>query len=335
MALRTNLVHEILNLAKAVTIDVTASDPLCKWIKEPSVSHIRAVQRAIHLSTARDMKCLNDPHFLLALTSLPTIACFLYSTLFVAVRNLLRRFRASNPTWHKGPTSHRDKIAVDWDSFALCFLQGFQYLNERLRLQKNCSIATLQTASVTSLPFSSHTFDGVLTSPPYATRIDYAINSLPELAILGLDDNLLTSLRSATIGSPVLSRKTASLESGGLISQNGIAIIDAIRNHSSKGSRSYYMPWMHGYLSALQQGLSEIHRTVAPHGTICMVLQDSYYKSLHIDLQRIVTEMLSALGRSLVARHDFPVATLRSRMNPRARRHLDARNNSESLLVFN
>ena len=94
------------------------------------------------------------------------------------------------------------------------------------------------------------------------------------------------------------------------------------------------MPWMLQYLLGLQEGLSEIVRTTLPCRPICLVLQDSYYKALHIDLQRVAVDMFLTFGKSLAVRYDYPVRSLRSNMNPRARQHLDTRSNSESLLVF-
>lgn len=91
---------------------------------------------------------------------------------------------------------------------------------------------------------------------------------------------------------------------------------------------------MANYLRSLQAGLLEIHRIVRPDGVICVVVQDSYYKEIHIDTQCIVAETLKAAGRALVARHDYPAP------NPRRRQHNGdssctvKRPSTESLLVF-
>lgn len=45
---------------------------------------------------------------------------------------------------------------------------------------------TLKTGTSTDLPVKSETIDLILSSPPYCTRIDYAIATLPELAILSV-----------------------------------------------------------------------------------------------------------------------------------------------------
>ena len=175
-------------------------------------------------------------------------------------------------------------------------------------------------------------YSAVLTSPPYATRIDYVRGTLPELAVLGADDAFITALRKETTGTPVVHGRGDQTQP--LESEYGLSILEQIGDHVSKGSRSYYFPWMHAYLMSLQQGLSETCRTVEPGGTICIVVQDNYYKELRIDLQLIVTEILVSLGRDLVDRRDHPATNLRSRANPRAKRHVVERHNTESLLVF-
>jgi hypothetical protein len=90
---------------------------------------------------------------------------------------------------------------------------------------------------------------------------------------------------------------------------------------------------MANYLNGLQQGLKETVRVVRT-GPICIVVQDSHYKELRVDLQRVVIESMTAMGRQLSSRDDFDAPNLRARMNPRAARHLTDRRNSESLLVF-
>ena len=215
------------------------------------------------------------------------------------------------------------------------FLGRVRYLRDRLSLDGELiasNSGAFQTASATRLPFPTGLFDAVLTSPPYATRIDYVKGTLPELAVLGADEAFLTALRSETTGSPVVKGHSGK-PAEPLASKFGLSILDQITIHPSKGSRDYYFPWMHSYLSSLQTGLSETSRTVGPTGTICIVVQDSYYKELHIDLQRIVTEMLHSLGRSLADRRDFPTTNPRSRSN-RSGLNVMQRRNTESLLVF-
>ena len=263
--------------------------------------------------------------------------CLFYTALFGAIRSLLRRFRASNPMWLKDPPTYRHRLGTSWGKLEALFRQEFSFLQERLTLDSathEAAMAKLHAGSATSLPFPDDHFGGVLTSPPYATRIDYVMGTLPELAVLGADREFLAALRQAITGTPVVAGRPDGQRGSDILSEYGRSVREAVEQHPSKGSKHYYVPWIHNYMLGVQQGLSETVRTVRPGGRICVVVQDSRYKALHVDTQRIVIETLASFGKALVAREDFPAPTVRSRMNPRASQHLKDRKHTESLLVF-
>ena len=313
-------------------------DPLERWMRADAVGRVRAIQDGIHALLTDTPPRTGRESISAAADGLPLLACFFYSALFARVRDLVRRFRTTNPMWLKAPDSRRDRIAPGWGTLSGVFLERVQYLRDRLSLDRELDVSDgdpFRTASATCLPFATGLYDGVLTSPPYATRIDYVKGTLPELAVLGADDEFLDALREESTGTPVVKGRASDQGDEVLISQYGISILSQIGSHPSKGSRSYYRHWMRRYLIGLQAGLFEINRTVSSGGRICIVVQDSYYKELHIDLQRVIIETIEGLGRRLTNRDDYPATRLRSRMNPEARRHLVHRTNIESLLVFN
>ena len=97
-------------LAAAREEEPTESQPndlLRVWIQPRGVGRLRAVQRAIH----RTLMPRHPPPSLrpveLAADTLPIKVCFYYSVLFFVVRDLLARFRTSNPMWLKAPRSDR------------------------------------------------------------------------------------------------------------------------------------------------------------------------------------------------------------------------------------
>ena len=63
-------------------------------------------------------------------------------------------------------------------------------------------------------------------------------------------------------------------------------------------------------------------------------MQDSFYKDIHLDIQRFVIETLTMSSRQLRERDDFPVKHLLSQTNPKAKRYLQHRSNRESVLLF-
>ena len=325
----------ILEMARGLGSGPNTGDLLERWMRADAVGRVRSIQDAIHvLLTDRDRRTRHE-NISTEADSLPLLASFFYSALFATVRDLLRRFRTTNPMWLKTPDSYRHRIGTAWGTLSAVFLERVQYLRDRLSLDREVTGSDggpYQTASATCLPFATGLYSAALTSPPYATRIDYVRGTLPELAVLGADDAFLSALRKETTGTPVV--RGRGNQAKPLMSEYGLSILEQIGIHPSKGSRAYYFPWMHGYLVSLQEGLSETSRTVESGGSICIVVQDSYYKELRIDLQRIVTEILASLGRARTDRRDFPARNLRSRTNLKAQRHAIKRHYTESLLVF-
>ena len=331
------LATRILHTAEDIACALHQDDLLLTWLRPQAVRPIRAIQHAIHLllTDCNPEDCPKEG-FSTAADSLPIVACFYYAALFSAVRDLLNRFGTTNPTWLRHPRTHRHRLAPTRGKLHATFLARIAFLSDRLSLHKDQSCLTaqpFQTGSATALPFRTACFDGALTSPPYATRIDYVTATLPELAVLGLHGDSLASLRRNTIGTSSIKEFPDGLL-GPMQSRYASKVLEDVLSHSSKGSRTYYGPWMRNYLVHLQASLAEISRLVAPAAPICIVVQDSYYKELLIDLQRIIMETLGAFGRPLACRYDYTVTNPRSQVNPKARNHFTRRKNTESLLVF-
>lgn len=327
--------RQIGRIARRVGADVIPGDLLSKWIRDDAVQRIRAMQAGIDqvLSSSSPRKIPGE--LLQTADSLPMLACFFYTVLFATVRDLLARFRATNPTWVLNPPSRLHRIVPTWATLQNAFEARVAYFRDRLRVDhqfEEHAFPTVATGYAGAQPFESGVFDGALTSPPYATRIDYVKGVLFELAILGANEPAIAHLRRKTTGTPIV--RGTDEGSQELRSAYGYSVLQAIRSHSSKGSTSYYWPWMSNYFCGLQAGLLETSRCVKRRAPICVVVQDSHYKEIAVNLQQFVIETFASEGRELEERQDFVVGPLRSRMNPRARFHLPARNNLESLLVF-
>lgn len=326
------LAKKILAAARHFSRSPDEGDLLLKWMRPDAASRIRGVQAAIH-SHLTDARCALVGGPSQWAERLPHLAAFYYCALFATVRGMLLPFRTTNPTWLTEPSHARCRVAPSWQSVRAAFLDRTAYLRERLSVDPSETGAScsLYTASADKLPFKNAAFDGVISSPPYATRIDYVKGTLPELAVLGVSEEELSLLRTRTTGTPVVAGHPKQCDVSSPYAQD---LIELISGHRTKGSAAYYGPWIDKYFSSLAASLRETNRVVKSGSPIAIVVQDSYYKELRIDLQRVVVEIMSALGRRTSIRHDYAAKNLLSNMHPFARKHAQKRANTESLLVF-
>lgn len=309
-------------------------EPLSEWLLAPAVRDIRKLQRSIHIVTSADAPlelelARADPE---ASARLPLVTAFFYAALFAACRDLLRPFRGTNPTWLKAPEA-RHRLRPSEKKIHAAFVDRVKYLSARLMVDRSdvADLSTIRTGVADDLLEKGARFDACLTSPPYATRIDYVRSAIPELSVLGLSPSSIAALRRQATGTPVV-RGVASPDTR--LPTVASELVAGIASHGSHGSANYYAPWLKNYLSQLHGTLGAISASVNPSGRIALVVQDSYYKSIHIDLQAIVQASLAEFSRELVGRHDFEVTRSMSFMNTRARGHLPTRMHRETLLVF-
>ena len=108
-------------------------------------------------------------------------------------------------------------------------------------LAKNCDLAesTIEVASSHSIPLPDQSVYAVISSPPYCTRIDYAIATKPELALLGCPiDNELKKLRDLMTGTPTILEFQAQIDPNW--GKECVSFLEKVINHRSKASKSYY-----------------------------------------------------------------------------------------------
>jgi len=306
-------------------------DPICQWFRIPAATELRLLQRAIDVVLVGSPQ-RND------LSVFSDLAAFYYTAAFETCRGLLTTFRSTNPTWIRIPKNGRLKLSPSRDRIINLFLQSVDKLAERLNVQSDkidragrVDGAQIFLGDSRQLPVETDSVSACLTSPPYCTRIDYVIATRAELAIMNIKFEALRTLRERCIGSPTMraTQKTVSINN-----DSAQRLVKRIKTHGSWAADSYYAPYFTNYVSDLEKSISEIHRVVSTTGRIGLVVQDSYFKDIHIDLQGLVVSMMKDQRRSLSERHDFKVGASRVKMNPRSQVYLKSKTPKESLLIF-
>lgn len=119
-----------------------------------------------------------------------------------------------------------------------------------------------------------------------------------------------------------------------LMSDTANELVRLVASHPSHGSQNYYARWLAKYFIDLEASVLKISTAVRPRGPIGLVVQDSHYKNLPINLQRVVSETMTAVGRAQVERIDFKVPHPLTNINHAAQRNLSEREYHESLVIF-
>ncbi len=289
---------------RSAAVPLNPDDPLLKWLDRPSVARLRALQSALIGSTRLNASDVSD---------LGSVEAFWLSLLFNTARRATKAWQSSNPTWVKSPR-HSQPAKLFWRpmvsatyaaAISVVAIPAAKYMTTRVVLGTSTDLAGYGIEP-----------DLVLGSPPYCTRIDYAIATRVELSVLGYTDTEQLALRRALIGTttvpPVYSLHTPAL---GVTAQRTLA---AIASHPSKASGTYYWKWLAQYLAEYAASLAQLAQLTSRSGTIGLVVQDSYYKEVHLDLAQITTELLAACGWQPYRSYAFPMRRSFAQLNPRA-----------------
>lgn len=329
------LLADIVAKAKCTKRQPQVGDPLTIWFTPNAAVAVRSIERAIYrllVSADQDEDALDSAG------DLSTLAAFFYVALFRAVRSLVHPFRASNPTWIIRPVSPncriKPKASKVWQCFSDYVTQMVSNSSSMLEKPKRrASDFTIKVASSDNLPLGRETVDFVLSSPPYCTRIDYGIATLPELSVLGFEVNKrLGELRARLIGTPTVQSDTP--EPSNSWGNACVDLLERVSNHRSKAARSYYYKTYVQYFSAMSHSFSELGRCLKRRGQCILVVQDSYFKDVHVDLATIFAEMGRAAALDLCHQVDFPINRTLGSVNLKSRRYRRLSSATESVLCF-
>ncbi len=315
----------------AQTPSSAADDLLRTWFTRDTVTRIRRVEERLRATFVPEAQGL-------PLALLPEIgaispdAAILYTGLFLLLRDLLDSYRVTNPTWLRRVAEKR-RLSVTEQALS----DGLYHRVERLllrphRLPPPGAPPRLAIANATSLPLPDRTIDAIVSSPPYCTRLDYAIATAPELAILGFSAPMLDGLRRRLLGTTAISRTRpkASVCWG----QTCCRFLRDLGKHPSKDSGGYYLKTHLAYFDQLYNTLAELARVLKPKGHCVLVVQDSYYKEILNDLPKITVEMCSSLGLRQTRCVRFPTRPALGDINGQARKYRPITRPTECALFF-
>ena len=145
-----------------------------------------------------------------------------------------------------------------------------------------------------NLPCPDGSIDAVVTSPPYLTRLDYAVATAPELAVFGIDWRGREGIRGCLMGTTTTARAREANPDD--FPAGARRLFRRIATHPTKDSSGYYLKQFSQYFSDTTSLVAEIVRVLRPGGSAILVVQDSWYKSLKVNLGELFLEFFAAAG---------------------------------------
>ena len=316
------------------TLELKPYDPLLTWFCPNSVASVRAIEAALQRLLIDDRICTSIKNR--GADDVSDIAAFFYVVIFRTIRQILRPFLTSNPTWIKQPRFQSARLRPAPSTVRDIFHSLATRMIPPADGHSRASIRgekTISVASSESLPLPDSSVHCVLGSPPYCTRIDYAVATSPELAMLGygLEDEFDT-LRRGLIGTSTVPTDVPEIQPN--LGRRCLRFLKRLSQHPSKASSTYYYKNHAQYFVSMATSLSEIRRILKTGGQCILVVQDSYYKDIHNDLPDILTEMAALRALRLSDRIDFPSGRTLAGVNPGAREYRTTFSAVESVLTF-
>ena len=305
-------------------------DPLHFWFSPTAAAHLRGLQMSTHRLLVDSTNAA--PSSLISTRSMSTLAAFFYVALFRTIRILIAPTAGTNPTWWKEPAED-GKLRPTRRHIVAAFSDAATELGRGLhgaRLDVAVDV-TLDVADSRDLPLPDQAINAVITSPPYCTRIDYAVATRPELSVLYYSDDQVSDLRAAMVGTPTMTHESAHPEAWGTAATQ---FLQAVAAHGSRASATYYLKYYQQYYAGIWVSLHELRRVTRPGAPCVLVAQDTFYKELLNDTPGIMLEMAQAAGFSERTRYDFVVPRTKAGMNPKARQYRKSSAATESILVL-
>lgn len=303
-------------------------DPLLMHLTPRSVKYVRAIVQSILSS--------NDDHELASINIdvarlLPGQAVSL--TLLMNSVKALSPKTTSNPTWMK---AIKGKSSFSPQALISLIEQQKDELQSALKNQAQSaqSQALIQVGDARSLAFvKTNSVDGVLTSPPYCTRIDYARATSFELAFLGIaQSHAEGELRYQLMGTTAIRRGDVIWDIPTSWPAGIQLLLASIREHSTYAARRYYFRNFRQYFEDAIQACAELTRVTKADGQMIIVTQNSFFKDIEIKLPTLYSEIFENLGCKVEVIATQRASKFFSSINPKARARANERNYAEVVL---
>jgi tRNA G10 N-methylase Trm11 len=326
---------QLLRQANSYQASEMSSDPIYNWFDLPTANHIRGIERSICGTLVGEMTLPGNGS---DVSKMSNFASAMYLVLFAAARDLARPLRSSNPTWLKLPKSPDQKISASNVQVNAVFEKHLRSLTKAIAFDNRTSYLESKAFEITVADSTfyappAETVDFILTSPPYCTRIDYTAITRIQLAIMNplLNDDINT-LGKRMLGSTRV--PATAPERSQMWGKTCSKFLDDVFCHNSKASSTYYYKSHLDYFEKLDSSIRNSGNTLKKKGRAVFVVQDSFYKNVHNNLQAIISEIAEGYGLSVLQRADFEIQRTLASSHPARQKYRSEIGATESVIVF-
>jgi SAM-dependent methyltransferase len=289
--------------SSSTTTALHPDDPILRYFSQETAQEIRIFLDEIPFIASMEqdeVESLFDDvvpdHSLL----INPVYAFCKAALFVTLRAFANKLRGSNPTWLVEPDKASTIPNQELHSTLVATAEAMLIdLASHHRTTTSAPFGVM-CCDTRKIPLLDSSIDRIITSPPYLTRIDYAVSTSFELSLFGAN-SLVTHVRHNTMGAPVITgKKITQDERWGTIVND---FLSEVASHPTKAAKSYYWKNLVQYFSDMDRALEEIARVLKPGGSGLIVVQSSYFKDVEAKLGEMYVEMAERKG--LISRIAF------------------------------
>jgi hypothetical protein len=306
------------------------ADPLAHWFGPKFVREFRGFQKLVLGEGGTDRA---EP---IAIEAFPGVHAIAHVLFFRVARRLAAPVFGSNPTWISRRALVR-RISVTTDQLRAVLDEELRLLHIYYSEVGDVSPLSPKIVLGDSTRITPELVGGqvgmIVTSPPYGTRIDYAMAMAIELACLEPFASFdFGSLRRQLIGTTLTSHTASTVNS--LWGAEAGAFLHRVKTHRSKASGAYYSRYYENYFAGLFESLASIDAICRRGVPAAFVVQGSYYKEIYLDLARVISQMLEGLGWRLAARADREVMVSFTLLNPASKNYPKMHRPVESVVIL-
>ncbi|MBC1614472.1 hypothetical protein HB937_14205, partial [Listeria welshimeri] len=110
--------------------------------------------------------------------------------------------------------------------------------------------------------------------------------------------------------------------------------LKTVYEHPSKASKSYYYKQFFQYFNGIIKSISEISRVSKKNAKVIIVVQDTFYKNVYLDIEKIFEEIFSRFAWQVDMKKDFIKNQTMVSLNNKIKNYREISKPRETVLIF-